>query len=136
MPAGGPRAAAAALQEGWALLVLDPGGASVVVPRPAVRALATGTPWEPAVSHGAVRAEVGDAVGHALAGVPDVLAADVQPGVRAEVAVRLRLRAGLTRETLDAVLATVGERLATLADVVDSFELRVSGAADDPPAGR
>jgi len=134
MPAEGPRAAAAALQEGWGVLVLDPGPGAVVVPRPAVVALATGRPWRPAVSDGAVVDEVRDAVVRAVGGTMHVLTVDTVPGAHAEVAVVLGLRPGLSRPVLDAVLATVGERLATAADVVDlvdSVELRVSagGAA-------
>jgi hypothetical protein len=131
MPAESARAAAAAVDEGW-ILVLDPGGpVTVLVPRPAVRALATGTTWVPAVLDGDVRPEVRDAVAAALAGCPSVVAADAVPGARAEVAVVLAVRVGLSRVELDALLADVGGRLAadpaTTASV-DSLELRVRPA--------
>ena len=134
VPAEGPRAAAAALQEGWELLVVDPGGASVVVPRPAVVALATGAAWLPAVAAGEVRAEVRDAVAQALDGLPEVRGIALQPSGRAEVAVVLTLVPGLSRQALDAVLRAVGSRLAaSVGDVVDSLELRISGDAAAAP---
>lgn len=127
MPAEGPRAAAAALGEGWDLLVVDPGGATtVVVPRPAVHALAAGRIWEPAVRDGVVAASVRDAV-RAVTRVPGVLHADAAPGRGAEVAVVLTLEPGLARAALERVLADVGAHLAADAEVtaaVDSLELR------------
>lgn len=130
MPVPVPRAAAAAIAQGWDLLVVDPAGpVTVVVPRPAVRALATGGTWEPAVREGAVRGQVRAAVVRAVSGVQAVVTADAVPGKGAEVAVLLSVRAGLTREALDAVVADVGTRLAADAEVtaaVDSLELRVS----------
>ena len=45
------RAALSAVDEGWELLVLDPGGpVTVLIPRPAVWALAQQTTWVPAVT--------------------------------------------------------------------------------------
>lgn len=129
MPAEGPRAAAAALGEGWDLLVLDPGGATaVVVPRPAVHALAQGRAWTPAVQHGQVTDGVHEAVRAAVRhSAAQVLAVDVVPGRRAEVAVVLTLAAGLSRAALDRALADVAGALAADAGVttaVDSLELR------------
>lgn len=134
MPAEGPRAAAAALQEGWDLLVVDPGEGAVVVPRPAVLALATGDTWRPAVVDGVVVAAVREAVVRAVAGAPHVLAADAVPGRHADVAVVLTLRPGLSRRELDAAVADVSRRMSGLADAVDSLELRVSGGVGGPPA--
>lgn len=56
------RAALSAVEEGWELLVLDPGGpVTVLVPRPAVWALAQQITWSPAViGFGAARAVVQD----------------------------------------------------------------------------
>lgn len=67
------RAALSAVQEGWELLVLDPGGpVTVLVPRPAVWALAQQQAWRPAVADGgsgpAVDAEVAAAVRAAVLG--------------------------------------------------------------------
>lgn len=133
VPTAAPRAAAAALAEGWELLVLDPAGpVTVVLPHPAVRALATGGPWVPAVSHGAVRPEVRAAVRTALAGTPRLADVDAVPGTRAEVAVVLSVDAGLDRPALDGLLSGVSAALAA-SDVVtgevDSLELRVRTAA-------
>uniref|UniRef100_UPI002027DC69 SseB family protein n=1 Tax=Actinotalea sp. C106 TaxID=2908644 RepID=UPI002027DC69 len=129
VPAEGPRAAAAAIQEGWEILVVDPGGSSpVVVPRPAVRALALGLAWEPAVVDGQVRGDVGEALARAATSVPAVLTARAEPGRRAEVALVLGLAPGLDRPGLDAVLAQVNGALAaeeTLGAQVDSLEMTV-----------
>lgn len=140
MPAEGPRAAAAALGEGWDLLVVDPGGATTaVVPRPAVHALAAGRAWEPAVRDGVVAATVRDAV-RQVARVPGVLDANAAPGRGAEVAVVLTLQPGLTRAALERVLADVGAHLAADGEVtaaVDSIELRpLSGARPAAAPGR
>lgn len=137
MPAEGPRAAAAALGEGWDLLVVDPGGAATaVVPRPAVHALAAGRAWVPAVRDGVVAAGVREAV-RRVGTVPGVLDADAAPGRGAEVAVVLTLEPGLTRAALERVLADVGAHLAADAEVtaaVDSIELRpVTGALSAAP---
>lgn len=128
------RAALSALEEGWEVLVLDPGGpGALVVPHPAVRALATGSAWQPAVRDGMVRDEVQEAVIGCIGGVEHVLDVRAEPGRAAEVAVVLGLRAGLDRAGLDRVLAQVNARLAADAVVtaeVDSLELRLV------PAGR
>ena len=143
MPAEGTRAAAAALGEGWDLLVVDPGGdVTVVVPRPAVRALAEGRSWIPAVTGGQVAGAVCDAVRAAVHdATAALLAVDVVPGRRAEVAVVLTLEAGLSQRGLEAVLADVAQRLAADAAVtaaVDTLELRpvrdTGGPIDDAAA--
>ncbi|EYR64813.1 hypothetical protein N866_04355 [Actinotalea ferrariae CF5-4] len=129
VPAEGPRAAAAALQEGWEVLVVDPGGpVTVLVPRTAVRALALGEPWRPAVVDGAVVREVRSAVAVALEQVPQVRGADAVPGRRAEVCVVVALEPGLDRAALDQVLQRVGAVLAAedvVAARVDSLEMQV-----------
>jgi len=132
VPAEGPRAAAAALQEGWEVLVVDPAGTALLVPRPAVVALATGADWEPVVRDGRVDVRVRDELVAVLEAVPGVGEADVVPGRRAEVAVVLGVRAGTARGELDGVLERVGAALAAstlVRDRVDSLELR-------PVAGR
>lgn len=138
VPTDVPRAARSALEEGWEVLVVDPGGpVTMLVPRPAVVALAEGQQWRPAVSGGAVDDEIRAAVAGAVGGLRQVLAVDVTPGRRAEVAVVLTLAAGLDRARLDAVLAAVNEALAadvTVAERVDSLELRpVSAGAGAAP---
>lgn len=133
MPAEGPRAALAALAEGWELLVLDPAGpVTAVVPRPAVHALATGADWRPAVEGERVRGDVVDAVRGRLAGLPAVRTVDAVPGRRAEVAVVLGLEPGLDRAALDALLRRAGEALAAddvVTAAVDTLELRVVAAS-------
>lgn len=71
------RAALSAVDEGWELMVLDPGGpVTALLPRPAVWALAQQQPWRPAVADDGggpavddeVRAAVRVAVRTALAG--------------------------------------------------------------------
>lgn len=141
MPAEGSRAAAAALAEGWDLLVVDPGCQTpVVVPRPAVHALATGGEWVPAVRAGVVRPDVAAAIARALTGVAHLRSATAAPGDRAEVAVVVGVAPGLGRAALDAVLADVGARLAAdegVTAAVDSIELRVVSGAEGPgPAPR
>lgn len=87
VPSEVARAALSAVTEGWELLVLDPGGpVTVLLPRPAVWALAQQQEWRPAVLDGdagpvvdpEVRAAVRSAVRAALgagephgAGMPD-----------------------------------------------------------------
>jgi hypothetical protein len=132
MPTLARRAATAALGEGWEILILDPAGpVPVLVPRPAVVALAHAERWRPAIYGGAVDAEVRSAVTAALSQVPEVARADAEPGRRAEVAVTLALRPGLDRAGLDGVLARVSAALAaseTVAARVDSLELRLTTA--------
>jgi hypothetical protein len=117
-------AALSAVDEGCELMVLDPGTASVLVPRPAVWALAKGEPWVPSP----LRADVDQALRRAVAGVPAVVAVHGEPGRTAELAVVLAVRAGLDRDALADVTARVSEALAAeqvVADRVDSVELRV-----------
>ncbi|ROS28246.1 SseB family protein [Cellulomonas sp. PhB150] len=132
VPSGVARAALSAVQEGWEVMVVDPGGpVTVLVPRPAVWALAQEQAWRPAVVDGAVDDEVRSAVAAALAPIPEVVATDAVPGARAEVAVVVTLVAGLDRAGLDAVLARVNGALAaddTIANRVDGLELRLRAA--------
>jgi hypothetical protein len=126
VPTPAAQAAAAALAEGWELMVVDPGGpVTVLVPGPAVRALATGSAWNPAVSRGVVRDDVVDAIRRA-ARVPQVRWVRVVPGSAAEVAVVLGVRPGLGRGELDSLLADLGRH--PVAAEIDSLEIRVERA--------
>ncbi|HEY0186095.1 MAG TPA: SseB family protein [Cellulomonas sp.] len=139
VPTAVARAALSAVTEGWELLVLDPGGpVTVLLPRPAVWALAQQQVWQPAVTGAdegravdpAVRAAVRAVVVRALttAGGEVLRAVDAVPGRRAEVAVELVLVPGLARGDLDAVLRRVGDALGaddTVTRRVDSIEVRV-----------
>lgn len=136
VPVEAPRAALSAVNENWALLVVDPAGPSTaVVPRPAVWALAQGEQWRPAlVPHEdgiAVDAEVAAEVAVAASPVQHVVRAHAEPGRTAEVAVVLALDPGLDRAGLDAVLGQVNARLAAsevISARVDSLELRIGAA--------
>ncbi|KFD43707.1 SseB family protein [Cellulosimicrobium sp. BIT-GX5] len=132
VPVDARRAALSAVSEDWSLLVLDPGGpVTALVPRPAVWALAQGKTWAPAVVDGVVAPEVLDAVQRSVAGVEHVAQVWAEPGRRAEVAVVLRIHAGLDRAGLDAVLGQVNAALATdpvVSERVDGLELRVGRA--------
>ncbi len=137
VPSTAVRAALSAVQEGWELLVVDPGGpVTVVVPRTATWALARQEAWRPAVVEvdGAAQVDpaVQSSVRFSLAGIAEVRSVDAVPGERAEVALRLAIDAGLDRAGLDAVLARVNAALARDAVVaarVDSLELRVRAQA-------
>ncbi|WP_421733386.1 SseB family protein [Cellulomonas sp.] len=128
VPSDVARAALSAVTEGWEVLVVDPGGpTTVLVPRPAVWALAQGERWRPAVTADVVDPEVGEAISAAVSPVAGVVAVVAVPGTRAEVAVVVELVPGLDRAGLDAVLAQVNSALAgveLVATRVDSLELR------------
>ncbi|WP_421741831.1 SseB family protein [Cellulomonas sp.] len=132
VPSDVARAALSAVTEGWEVLVVDPGGpTTVLVPRPAVWALAQQEPWRPAVTPDGVDPEVRAAIAAAVTPVAGVVAVDSVPGTRAEVAVVVELVAGLDREGLDAVLVQVNAALAgveLVATRVDSLELRPRAA--------
>jgi hypothetical protein len=126
------RAALVAVNQGWALVALDPAGpVPVTVPRPAVWSIAAGRSWRPAVVGGTVDPEVVAAITLAAEPVAHVRRADAVPGRTAEVAVVLGIDAGLDRAGLDAVLRQVNARLAAsdvIAERVDAIELRVGAA--------
>ncbi len=127
VPAEAPRAAASALAEGWSLLVLDPGGpVTVLLPRPAVQALAAGLEWTPAVRDGVVRPEVAEAITRVVGAAAHVRSVRVEPGQRSEVTVVVGLAPGLDRAGLTAVLEEVNTRLAAdpLVAQADTLELR------------
>lgn len=132
VPSDVARAALSAVTEGWEVLVVDPGGpTTVLVPRPAVWALAQQERWRPAVTADGVDPEVRAAIAAAVAPVAGVVAVDAVPGARAEVAVVVDLVAGLDRAGLDSVLAQVNTAVAgveLVATRVDSLELRPRAA--------
>ncbi len=131
VPAEGPRAALAAADEQWAALVIDPAGPAVVVPRPAVWALAQGHEWAPAVVGDEVAPDVAAAVADAVGAVPGVSAAGAEPGRRAELAVVIALPPGLTRAQVTEVTTAAQQALAAsevVAQRVDSLEIRLATA--------
>ncbi|CAN5373172.1 SseB family protein [soil metagenome] len=133
VPSDVARAALSAVTERWELMVLDAGGpTTVLVPRPAVWALAQQQEWQPAVvttgGVDAVDPRIRSAIDRVVATVAEVLAVDAVPGRRAEVAVALTLVPGLDRTRLDDVLGRVNAALAadeTVTASVDSLELRL-----------
>jgi hypothetical protein len=133
IPAEGPRAALAAVAEGWSVLVLNPGMESVVIPRPAVWALGQGQPWRPAVVDGRIADDVREAIIDAVPLDEDVRRIDAAPGRQAEVAVVVALVPGLARAAVDDAVRRVHEALAesaVVADRVDSMELRLDTWSD------
>ncbi|MBW8872325.1 MAG: SseB family protein [Leifsonia sp.] len=136
VPAQGRRAALAAAAEGTELIVLDPTSETeFVLRRPAVWAVAQGTPWlpsdrDPLVGE-AFRASIAPELGvhevHLVAGDPASRLAGE------ELVVRLSLAAGLTREELDAILARLAQRWANddvIATRVDSLRVQLVASAD------
>jgi hypothetical protein len=125
VPAEGPRAALSAVQDGCAALVVDPGSpVSVVLPRPALWALAQGRPWLPPERD----AEVVDAVGAAVEGVDQVAGVRLAGGAGGDLTVVLAVRPGLDADQLSALLDAVRARLAgaeVLAERVDALALTV-----------
>jgi SseB protein N-terminal domain len=127
VPVDARRAALAAVGDGCDVLVVDPAGPAVVVPRPAVEAVAQARPWTPSPRD----PEVAAAVTRALSGLPDAVGVSTAPGRRAELAVVLTLRPGLDATALDALTREVSARLAAdvvVAARVDSLELRLLSA--------
>jgi len=132
VPSDVARAALSAVTEGWEVLVVDPGGpTTVLLPRPAVWALAQQLAWEPAVGPDGVDPVIRDAIASAVSSVRGVVAVEAVAGTRAEVAVVVDLVPGLDRAGLDAVLSGVNHALGTVelvATRVDSVELRPRSA--------
>ncbi|WP_084127037.1 SseB family protein [Demequina sp. NBRC 110054] len=131
IPAEGPRAALAAITEEWAVLVLNPGMETTVIPRPAVWALGQGETWRPAIVEGEVEGDVVDAVRDAVTLDDRLRRVDAAPGRRSEVAVVLRLIPGLTQPEVDDLLRRVQRQLAAsdvVAHRIDSVELRLAPA--------
>jgi hypothetical protein len=132
VPVDTVRAALSAVNEDWALLVVDPGSAhTALIPRPAVWAIAQQIPWEPAVSDGAVAPGIITELQGLLGHIPDIARVNAAPGKTAEVAVVLGINPGLNRAELDEVLGQVNAALASSAVIsgqVDSLELRIGRA--------
>lgn len=131
IPAEGPRAALAAMAEEWSTLVVNPGMETVLIPRPAVWALGQGEEWKPAVVDGSVEGDIVDAVRLAVRQGGSLRGVDAIAGRGAEVAIVLKLEAGLTQSEVDDVVLYVQRQLAqsdVVATRVDSVELRLSQA--------
>jgi hypothetical protein len=125
VPVEGPRAALSAVQDGCAALVVDPGSPRpVVLPRPALWALAQGRRWVPPERD----PQVVDAVRAAVDGLEEVtglrLAAGEGGGLTVELAVRPGLDAAGLSGLLDAVRAGLA-RAEVLAERAESLALSV-----------
>lgn len=128
VPVEGRRAALAAGAEADALLVLDPGSDhTVLVPRPAVAAIAQDLPWTDPLDDEHVRG----AIVEAMSGVPAVVTVDLEPGDSAEVKIILGLRPGLDRVGVISASEHASTALAASAMVterIDSLEMRITTA--------
>ena len=128
VPVSAQRAAVAAVQEGCALLVLDPGSPRSVTLRGSMMwALAQARQWQPAYQEPLVRA----AVESAVTGEPNVAAACARPGEHGALLVELAVTAGLDRDAVDELVRRVGERVASDEDVrarIDSMRFRLRTA--------
>ena len=128
VPVPAEQAALSGVQEECDVLVLDPAGpVRFVVRRSAFWSLARGVAWVPAP----LDDDVAAAVERSVEGLAEVRGVRCEPGAEAELRVVLGIVPGLAREALDAVLRTVGQRLATglVADRAESLEFRVLPAS-------
>ena len=132
VPAEARRVALAAVSEGSAAVVLDPGSESVFAVRaPALRAIAADRPWIEPWRDGEVIARIRDvAFVHEAVRSVDVLPGDPAARLGApELVVGLGLAPGLDRSAFDALVGRVQESLAhdrVIGERVDSVALRVS----------
>ncbi|RPF27943.1 SseB family protein [Georgenia muralis] len=123
VPVEAARAALSAVGESDSLLVLDPGApTTVLVPRPAVWAVAQQRPWVPSWAD----PELPGLVAAALRGITELVGVRLERGERAELRVVLAVRAGLDAETVRAAVTRASEALGAehaLRERVDSLEL-------------
>ncbi|MFH5822605.1 SseB family protein [Georgenia sp. AZ-5] len=131
VPVEATRAALSAVGEADSLVVLDPGTErAVLVPRPAVWALAQQRPWTPSWED----PELPGLVTAALRGITGLVGIRLERGGRAELRVVLAVRAGLTPEQLQDAVARAGRALsedAAVRERVDSLELYPVAAAGE-----
>jgi hypothetical protein len=131
VPADAVRVALAAASEHTDRVVIDARSPEtlLVLPRPAVWAIAQGEPWVPAVSDAAVL----EAVARPAAQHPEIwavtlVAGDPQGrGESAEVVVRLGVEPGVTAERLRGIIADLSARWgedATVAERIDSLTVQ------------
>ncbi|HZK06336.1 MAG TPA: SseB family protein [Actinomycetaceae bacterium] len=122
VPMYGSQAAQAAYEQGDGLMLLDPGDGAVIIPRPAVWALATGNEWVPAWSD----QELGGVAAAALAGISGTLGVALVPGIKAEVAAVVLVEDGLDRHAVETAMNAAATALSThpvLRERIDSLEL-------------
>lgn len=122
VPVFGEQAARAAATVSDGLMLLDPGDEPVLIPRPAVRALAVGAEWVPAWADEAL----GTVAATALVGIEELVGVRIEPGRTTEIRVVVAVRSGLGPDSLREVLARTAAALAedaVLRERVDSMEL-------------
>ncbi|QIG38092.1 SseB family protein [Microbacterium sp. 4R-513] len=131
VPADGVRTALAAADDDTDLIVIDPTSPTeFVLRRPALWAIAQGTPWEPSHRSPEVFAGLQESIGGELA-VLDLSVAAGDPSGRLrgpELIVRLELMPGLDQAELDAVLSRLAKRWAAddrIAVLVDSLTVKL-----------
>jgi hypothetical protein len=134
VPADAVRVALAAASEGTGLVVLDPSSETeFAIRRPALWAIAQSQPWLPSYLDPEVLSAFLASAGSEPA-VASILLDAGDPGARlagTELLVRLGLRPGLDRATLDALLARLQQRWAesqVIAGRVDSLRLQLATA--------
>ena len=124
VPVEAARAAQAAVVEECPRVVIDPAGASVVLPRPAVWAVAQGRDWVPPADDPDLLAGIAALV----RAVPEVKAHRCEPDGVAGLVVVLGLPPGLEREQVRATTTRIGELLLTdqmVTERTDSVRLAV-----------
>jgi hypothetical protein len=131
VPAEGVRTALAAADDDTDLIVIDPGSETeFILRRPAVWAIAQGSPWEPSFASPEVFAGLAASIGVELA-VLDLAVESGDPQARLrgpELIVRLHLIDGLDAAELDAVLSRLAARWAAddrIAVLVDSLTVKL-----------
>ncbi|GAB3262645.1 SseB family protein [Kineosporia babensis] len=124
VPVEAARAAQAAVVEECPRIVIDPAGASVELPRPAVWAVAQGRDWVPPATDPELLAGIAALV----TAVPEVKAHRCEPDGEAGLIVVLGLPPGLEREQVRATTTRIGELLLTdqmVTERTDSVRLAV-----------
>lgn len=122
VPVFGEQAARAAVTVSDGLMLLDPGDEPVLIPRPAVRALAMGEDWVPAWAD----EHLGSVAAAALGGIGELVGVRLEPGRTTEIRVVVAVRAGLDAPALRAALSRAADALSNdpvLRERVDSMEL-------------
>ncbi|MCD5351678.1 SseB family protein [Kineosporia mesophila] len=124
VPVEAARAAQAAVVEECPRIVIDPAGAAVELPRPAVWAVAQGRDWLPPADD----PELLDGITALIGTVPEVKAHRCEPDGEAGLVVVLGLPPGLDRDQVRSTTTQVGELLLTdqiVTERTDSVRLAV-----------
>jgi len=131
VPAEAVRVALAAASESTDRVVIDPrsGDDEIVLPRPAVWAIAQEMPWVPAVDDAVVLEAVArPAAEHPQVWAVSLVAGDPQArGIDPEVIVRLAIEPGLDADALRSIVTSLSEawaRDATVAERIDSLSVQ------------